>query len=102
MFSTESMYFARAFSFGIIIIASLLQSVLGHGYLMQPPQRSSAWRYGFPTLQNFDDNTLFCGGFGVSFFYSLVFLTVSLFSNLDTLFHTHDTVFHFLWCSMFL
>jgi len=63
----------RGLSFAVVMIASLLPSVMGHGYLMKPPQRSSAWRYGFPTLQNFDDNSLFCGGFGVSFLLNMLF-----------------------------
>lgn len=41
--------------------------VLGHGRLMYPPSRSSAWRLGFDTPQNYNDNELFCGGFGVCF-----------------------------------
>ena len=39
--------------------------VLGHGYLITPPARASAWRKGFDTPIDYDDNGLNCGGFGV-------------------------------------
>ena len=65
MLTMNTMTSAKALTFGVIMISSLLPSVLGHGYLMHPPQRSSAWRFGFQTPTNYDDNTQFCGGFGV-------------------------------------
>ncbi|XP_062605206.1 uncharacterized protein LOC134266995 [Saccostrea cucullata] len=34
----------------------------GHGYLVEPPQRSSLWRRGLGP-DNFNDNALNCGGF---------------------------------------
>ncbi|KAK3599271.1 hypothetical protein CHS0354_012882 [Potamilus streckersoni] len=36
-----------------------------HGYMIDPPQRSSIWREGHPnaTEINYTDNQLFCGGF---------------------------------------
>ena len=37
----------------------------GHGRLVEPPSRSSMWRYGFRTPVNYDDNQLFCGGYDV-------------------------------------
>lgn len=40
-----------------------LVSVNGHGRLMEPPARSSMWRKGFNTPINYNDNSLFCGGF---------------------------------------
>lgn len=38
----------------------------GHGKLMDPVNRSSAWRRHFDTPKNYNDNELFCGGYGVS------------------------------------
>ncbi|CAH1112436.1 unnamed protein product [Psylliodes chrysocephalus] len=35
----------------------------GHGRLIEPPSRASAWRYGFNTPHNYNDHELFCGGF---------------------------------------
>jgi len=35
----------------------------GHGNLVDPPGRSSAWRFGFDTPKNYQDMELFCGGF---------------------------------------
>lgn len=49
----------------LILIALLPYSVRGHGRLMDPPSRSSMWRLGFETPANYNDNELFCGGFGV-------------------------------------
>lgn len=48
----------------VFIITSQLNviEVSGHGYLIEPPQRSSAWRAGFQTPVNNADNNLNCGG----------------------------------------
>ncbi|CAL8109433.1 unnamed protein product [Orchesella dallaii] len=49
------------------ILSSLLLHIAGHGRLMEPPNRSSLWR--FPEFDqhappiNYNDNELFCGGF---------------------------------------
>lgn len=40
----------------------LLSPARGHGRLLNPPSRSSMWRYGFPTPVNYQDNQLWCGG----------------------------------------
>ena len=52
---------------GFVVVA-----VQGHGYLYDPPGRSSLWRYNsivkqvYPgAVANYDDNSLYCGGFGV-------------------------------------
>jgi len=34
----------------------------GHGRLIDPPARSTAWRYGYDTPVNYDDHQLYCGG----------------------------------------
>uniref|UniRef100_T1JDM2 Chitin-binding type-4 domain-containing protein n=1 Tax=Strigamia maritima TaxID=126957 RepID=T1JDM2_STRMM len=47
----------------IILLSTLVCIVLGHGRLRDPPSRSSAWREGFNTPANYNDNELFCGGF---------------------------------------
>ncbi|XP_076042840.1 uncharacterized protein LOC143026409 [Oratosquilla oratoria] len=41
--------------------------VSGHARLMNPPGRSSAWRFGFDTPVNYNDNELFCGGYDVQY-----------------------------------
>ena len=38
----------------------------GHGRLMDPVNRSSAWRYNYSNPQNWDDNQNYCGGANVS------------------------------------
>ncbi|XP_005191030.1 uncharacterized protein LOC101894235 [Musca domestica] len=35
----------------------------GHGRLIEPPSRASAWRYGFNTPPDYNDHELYCGGF---------------------------------------
>ena len=45
--------------------------------MFNPPQRSSAWRFGFDNPTNYDDNSLNCGGFGVSL-YSICVLFILL------------------------
>lgn len=52
---------------GVSVTALLVVLVDGHGYLMDPPMRSTAWRYGFGTPINYDDNGLTCGGISAQF-----------------------------------
>ncbi|XP_052082259.1 uncharacterized protein LOC127719925 [Mytilus californianus] len=51
-------------------VSCLLISVSGHGRMIDPPQRSSLWRFykgqGFEA--NYNDNELFCGGFARQFY----------------------------------
>lgn len=46
-----------------LIITILVDVCNGHGRLIEPPSRSSAWRYGFQTPPNYNDHELYCGGF---------------------------------------
>ncbi|KAL5018830.1 hypothetical protein ScPMuIL_004552 [Solemya velum] len=48
-----------------VVVCSLVAFVTGHGRLVEPPSRSSMWRYGYDNPPNYDDNQLFCGGFQV-------------------------------------
>lgn len=50
----------------VLVVVDLISKIAGHGMLLDPPGRSSMWRAGFPTPINYDDNSLFCGGFMVS------------------------------------
>ena len=36
----------------------------GHGRLMDPPSRNAMWRFGFPNPVNYNDNEVYCGGYG--------------------------------------
>ena len=49
----------------VIFCCAVFTGVYGHGRLINPPQRSSAWRYGYEVPANYNDNELFCGGFQV-------------------------------------
>ncbi|XP_022919087.2 uncharacterized protein [Onthophagus taurus] len=46
----------------ISLLVLFLKNVNGHGMMLNPPGRSSVWRFydGYPT--NYNDNELFCGG----------------------------------------
>ncbi|WAR15625.1 hypothetical protein MAR_005730 [Mya arenaria] len=46
----------------IFLIVFMMANVEGHGRLIEPPGRSSMWRFGFDTPKNYNDNQLFCGG----------------------------------------
>jgi len=48
-----------------IFLLCFLQAhlTLGHGRLVDPPSRASAWRYGFGTPADYNDHQGFCGGF---------------------------------------
>ena len=47
----------------VVLSLGLIASVLGHGYLLDPPSRNTAWRFGFDNPKHFTDNELNCGGF---------------------------------------
>ncbi|XP_069137862.1 uncharacterized protein [Argopecten irradians] len=53
----------RLWCFMVLVLYCWLPTGHGHGRLIEPPMRSSAWRYGFPTPKNYNDNELNCGGF---------------------------------------
>ncbi|XP_065561377.1 uncharacterized protein LOC136027884 isoform X2 [Artemia franciscana] len=46
-----------------LLVVAIGAGVKGHGRLIDPPSRSSAWRYGFGTPNNFNDHEIYCGGF---------------------------------------
>lgn len=50
----------------LFIVVLLLDRIEGHGMMLDPPSRSSMWRFGFKVPANYDDDGLYCGGFGVS------------------------------------
>lgn len=50
----------------VLMIGILMHAIdvcNGHGRLIEPPSRSSAFRYGFQTPPNYNDHELYCGGF---------------------------------------
>ncbi|XP_014781285.1 uncharacterized protein LOC106877022 [Octopus bimaculoides] len=47
--------------------AILLPFVFGHGRLLEPPSRTSMWRFGYNTPPDYDDNGHNCGGVGLQF-----------------------------------
>ncbi|XP_045185095.2 uncharacterized protein LOC123543096 [Mercenaria mercenaria] len=59
------MFSLRAVWIGIAALLSQTGHVTSHGRLIQPAQRSSAWRFGYDNPINYNDNELFCGGAGV-------------------------------------
>ncbi|XP_053680772.1 uncharacterized protein LOC128731665 [Anopheles nili] len=46
-----------------LLVAIGVELCAGHGRLIEPPSRASAWRYGFSTPPNYNDHELYCGGF---------------------------------------
>lgn len=51
---------------GGFLVVFLGEQVTGHGMLVDPPNRSSLWRFDPSFPVNWDDNQNFCGGFSVS------------------------------------
>merc|ERR1719195_1058291 len=43
----------------------LIPACLGHGYLASPPARNAMWRFGFDNPVNYNDDQVYCGGYGV-------------------------------------
>lgn len=65
-YSFLSYYFFLFFQiiwYAIVILVLLEKGVNGHGRLIEPPSRASAWRFGFDTPHNYNDHELYCGGF---------------------------------------
>ncbi|XP_076392871.1 uncharacterized protein LOC143265321 [Megachile rotundata] len=58
------MAFAKLFLIACFVGISL-REIHGHGMMLDPVSRSSAWRQGFPVGVNYNDNEVFCGGFHV-------------------------------------
>lgn len=56
------LYSAVHFIASICILIQLIDVCNGHGRLLEPPGRSSAWRFGFKVPINYNDDELFCGG----------------------------------------
>ncbi|XP_055851257.1 uncharacterized protein LOC129915641 [Episyrphus balteatus] len=54
--------------FILTILFLLTGEIYGHGMMLDPVSRSSRWRYDKTAPINYDDNGLFCGGFGVQWF----------------------------------
>ena len=55
--------FVGLFSFHFYFIQKV-SLVYGHGRLVEPASRASAWRYGFSTPPDYTDNEGYCGGVG--------------------------------------
>lgn len=47
----------------VVVVLVAVVEVQGHGRLWEPASRASAFRLGFDTPPNYNDNQLFCGGF---------------------------------------
>ncbi|KAH8311234.1 hypothetical protein KR044_005138 [Drosophila immigrans] len=45
-----------------LLLAIGLHQIDAHGMMLNPPSRSSRWRYDSSAPQNWNDNELFCGG----------------------------------------
>lgn len=48
-----------------LVLATFVAYVSSHGMMLEPPNRSSMWRYFPDSPPNYNDNENFCGGFGV-------------------------------------
>jgi len=55
----KNLFFLIAFHGAVLFISE----VKPHGRLIEPPSRSTMWRYGFNTPPNYNDHELYCGGY---------------------------------------
>jgi len=46
-----------------LYVVNFISEVRPHGRLIEPPSRSTMWRYGFNTPPNYNDHELYCGGY---------------------------------------
>ncbi|KAK4036923.1 hypothetical protein OUZ56_028967 [Daphnia magna] len=51
----------------VLVVVMAPTAIVGHGMMLNPPQRSSMFRFGFAVPPNYNDNSLNCGGFGVQY-----------------------------------
>lgn len=58
--------YSSVFFGGLAVL--LIGEAAGHGMLVDPPNRSSLWRFDPSFPVNWDDNQNYCGGFTVSKF----------------------------------
>lgn len=67
----------------ITLLLHMVPGVFGHGRLIEPPSRSSAFRFGFNTPPNDNDRQLNCGGAWVIIFKfcDSLFTTIHNYSN---------------------
>ncbi|CAK1589900.1 unnamed protein product [Parnassius mnemosyne] len=56
-------YFFQILCCLLAVQGAIWAGVSGHGRLIEPPSRASAWRFGFDTPHNYNDHELYCGGF---------------------------------------
>lgn len=53
--------------FATLLVTDRFDVADAHGMILDPPGRSSMWRFGFNVPENNDDNGLNCGGQSVRF-----------------------------------
>lgn len=52
-----------AMKFVLVVLAlAYFERVVGHGMMLEPPNRASLWRFYPEALADYDDNGFFCGG----------------------------------------
>ncbi|KAJ3638629.1 hypothetical protein MTP99_001977 [Tenebrio molitor] len=49
----------------LFVFCLLVEKISGHGMMLEPPNRSSLWRFDPTAPPNYDDNQNFCGGVAV-------------------------------------
>ncbi|KAK4884510.1 hypothetical protein RN001_000781 [Aquatica leii] len=50
---------------GLLTFSAFIVTIDSHGMMLDPPNRSSLWRFNDSFPINYDDNENFCGGYGV-------------------------------------
>ncbi|CAH1163500.1 unnamed protein product [Phaedon cochleariae] len=55
------------FDISLVFICLFVHEIAGHGMMLDPPNRSSIWRYNSSAIPNYNDNENFCGGFMVQY-----------------------------------
>lgn len=49
----------------VLVLINLFDGMSGHGYLWNPVNRGSRWRTNSSAPHNYNDNGMWCGGYGV-------------------------------------
>ena len=77
-----------------VLLSFLVVYVDSHGYIYDPPSRSSVWRiFKDQAPINYNDNAIYCGGFGVcnayiilnSIMYNFIYLCLLVYFRFNTI-----------------
>jgi predicted carbohydrate-binding protein with CBM5 and CBM33 domain len=62
--SSDLKHLVFAVLISLVLLVGVVERTNAHGRLEEPAARNCAWRFGYKTPENYNDNELNCGGVG--------------------------------------